>query len=162
MFSACTTGCGRYCLQNCIQSILTKFSKVEKGRQGSTDSFMQLWFVHKHDKIYIRIRDHRHRLITWIDLTFIEGESKSLIVELFSSTTIMAYSTSSPLCSVGAQKCEWLVRHRGRSRRVVQTTSTKLCLTKRGSGSPTSILLFLGVHTSIFTWNSVQSSYCSD
>lgn len=28
-----------------------------------------------------------------------EGESSSFIVELFSSTTIMAYSTSSPLCS---------------------------------------------------------------
>lgn len=39
---------------------------------------------------------------TWskCGLTFIEGESNSFIVELFSSTTIIAYSTSSPLCSM--------------------------------------------------------------
>lgn len=34
-----------------------------------------------------------------LNLTFIEGESNSFKVELFSSTTIIAYSTSSPLCS---------------------------------------------------------------
>lgn len=39
-----------------------------------------------------------------IGLTFIDGESSSFMVELFSSTTIIAYSTSSPLWSGEHQK----------------------------------------------------------
>lgn len=64
------------------------------------------------------------------DLTFIEGESKSFMVELFSSTTIMAYSTSSPLCSKRNIEIQ-LVSSMKYNVTFIKTTLTKLALIKR-------------------------------
>lgn len=71
-----------------------------------------------------------HKVTTAKDLTFMDGESRSLMVELFSSTTIMAYSTSSPLCSKQKYR-KYYIRSGTRNFAAFKTTSTKLALIKR-------------------------------
>lgn len=69
---------------NFLQSIGIEFRRIY---------FTCVYYQYKNHVIEIQV------IIMFSDITFIDGESISLIVELFSSTTIIAYSTSSPLCS---------------------------------------------------------------